>query len=128
MAEIAVGNALLCEYVAEGNNGKHVLVNVFAGSVVLGEVPMDMSFGLYVEVLDPVAEFDVDVLVDGSSILKGRARVESWTSSDVHSVFVLPLARTTVAPPGTIDVYLTAAGYERTRALSKKLVLADPAA
>ena len=64
MTKIKVGNALLCEFIAEGVNGKHTLVNAYSGDILMKDMPAAIPIAFYIEIIpDTTKSTDVELRV-----------------------------------------------------------------
>ncbi|MES0069483.1 hypothetical protein NKJ73_27330 [Mesorhizobium sp. M0074] len=123
--KIQFGNAVLCEYVAQGANNKHVLVNVFSGDVVVSKFPADLQFGVYIELHNAKNslsnEGSVEIRVGGNTVVKGQITLAAVNTS--AGVIAIPSIVVHLESDTTIEVILLATGYGRAVALSKKVYL-----
>lgn len=122
MPNVNVGNAILCEYVGQGSNGKHVLVNVYSGDILVDELPADINFAVYLEVITGVEKIDVELVLGGTTFMRGSA-ISEHANENQTTVFALPLFQLNVKEPAAIEVFLSAEGYDRTLALRKSIYL-----
>lgn len=120
--KIQIGNAILCEYVAQGSNNKHVLVNVYSGNVIAGKLPAELTFGLYAEIIQPVGspidKLDLELVLGGKTFMRG---VATLPGAQETSLFILPMFQIPIAEPGDFEVFFSAAGFSRTRVLKKSI-------
>lgn len=123
--KITIGNALLCEYVAQGSNNKHVLVNVFAGNVVVTAVPADIAFGLFIEAKRPRGDDaftpEFEVLVGGKILFD--VKMDGIGSVGTTITFIIQQFQVRVESPCEFEVYVKAVGYQRTLALKKEITI-----
>jgi len=124
-----VGNAVLAEYVAKGDRNKHNLVNVYSGDVIVQKFPVDLGFGLYVELLRPSPddlpnEFTIELKFDGKAIVAGRGSAESNVDS-TSSVFLIPLFHFTAQDAGQLELFISAAGFQKRTLISKRIYSGD---
>jgi hypothetical protein len=118
-----VGNALLADYVGQGNRNKHTLVNVYAGDVIVQKFPVDLAFGVYVELLlastdGAPSEFEVELMFGGKPVLKAKGRVKV-EGSGKNTIFVIPMFQLTVENEGQLELKISAEGFNRTTLISK---------
>jgi hypothetical protein len=128
MKPLKIGQAVLCEYVAEGARGKHSLINVYTGDIRIKEMPATFPIGLYVEIIPQPAQpsrFEVEVLVDDK--LQGKLVGEFGEFVENRSALIaVPQLPVTVTENGAIKIVVTAPGFKRTAAIEKQVTL-DPA-
>lgn len=119
---IKFGNVVLCEYVAEGSHNKHTLVNAYSGDVVVKEMPAQINFGLYIEILPlgGVSKIEVELLLNNEIKAKIGAELKDARKDQIGLV-VLPSFRIKTEEDAILEVYINADGYKRTIALRRKI-------
>ncbi|MER8486264.1 hypothetical protein [Mesorhizobium sp. M1322] len=120
---IKFSNASLCEYVAKGAGNKHTLVNVFGGDVIVSEMPAQMMFGIYIElmpepILTPVVT--VEIILDKSVIATLPVDVSGAVEGRPLNVVIQSLTFQ-IENDITLEVVASAPGRGRTTMLSKRL-------
>jgi hypothetical protein len=60
---IHIGNAVVCEYVAAGENGKTSLINVYSGDIIVSALPSSLHLGIYIELI-PETDGDIDIQME----------------------------------------------------------------
>lgn len=78
MQSLKVGNALACEHIVEGLNGKHTLINTYTGDIFASEFPARIPVSFYIEVTAKhpyIGRLDISLQLGRSEILQGGAEV-----------------------------------------------------
>jgi hypothetical protein len=127
---LKIGNAVLCEYVAQGEGGKSVLVNVYSGDVVLAELPAHVLLALYVECLpETLDQIDlrIEMFKDEAKFAEAKMTIKI---DELGSPVVVVLRQFPVQfeTPAVFSVRLSAPGYKSLTVLRKKFRLAIPQA
>lgn len=127
MKPLKVGQALICEYVAEGARGKHTLINVYTGDIRIKQMPATFPIGIFVEIIpqpDQPSEFEIEVLIDEK--LHGKLVGEFGEFELGKSALVaVPQLPITVKENSTVKIVATCPGFKRTTAIEKKITF-DP--
>lgn len=92
-----LANAIACEYIAQGSNGKHTLVNCFSGDIIVAELPAIIVMAFYIEVVpNTIGNTDVEIQV----------RLGKKTLAKIEAVFDFepPKMGLVVLPPLPIKV------------------------
>lgn len=123
--KIQIGNALLAEYVGQGNRNKHTLVNVYSGDIIVKEIPAELAFGLYIEMLRPALdsvpeEFDLTLNFDSKTVFKATARM-SFKDDSKTAVFMIPMFQLPVPNDGQLEVVIVAKGFQKATVISKRI-------
>ncbi|MGU3668201.1 hypothetical protein ACLBX9_28785 [Methylobacterium sp. A49B] len=119
---VRLGNVLLCDYVARGENNKFVLVNAYSGDIVVQQFPASLPFGLYCEHLpDNVGHFELTLDIKISGQLLFSANVALRIFELAPQVIAIPNFLANIDSPSTIEVVITAEGYKDTVALLKSI-------
>ena len=124
--KISIVNAILCEYVGNGNNNKHILVNTFSGDIIAGSLPATLGFGLYIEIArtaknEMVKQLEIEFRLGDQPIFAAGSDM-----SNGATVFVVPLFQVRIEGPTTLEVALRSAGFGETVAIRKSVLLNDP--
>lgn len=124
--KLTFGNVVLCEYVGQGSNNKHILVNTYSGNIIVGSLPSDLTFGLYAELLQPpghpIDKIEVAMSMGGEVFMRG---VGLLPAAHEASVFIIPLFQISVKQPGNLEVVFSADGYAPTTVLKKSISVGD---
>lgn len=123
---IPVGNAVLCEHVVPGLNGKYTLIGVYSGDVIVSELPAKLFLGVYLEIktgFEPNTMLVVEVMVDDMVI--GKMEAFDRTSSQKGGALVLPQLQIGFERDIEFSVVLKSQGYADTVALRKRISQGD---
>jgi hypothetical protein len=126
MKRIRVGNAVVCEFIVQGSTGKHTLVNVFGGDILVKELPARISLAFYIEIV-PDAGMPKDLKLDlilGTKTL-ATADAEFQYEPGKIGVIVLPQAQITVEEETRIRVVASGTGRARTALVDKSICKGD---
>jgi hypothetical protein len=121
MKKVKIGNAVLCEHVAQGANNKHILINTYSGDIIVQSFPANIPLGFYIEMEMPDAaprEIDVDLVYGGKTRVIAKATVSGMGGM---GVLAIPLVPFTLERPGKFEVYISAYGVARTIAIRKNI-------
>lgn len=124
-----IGNSILAEYVTRGDRNKHMLVNVYSGDVIVPSFPADLGFGFYIDLLRPDPEalpdqFTMEFSYGGNPILRGQGSGGDPPESPIVT-FTVPHIQFVAQEPGQIELTLSAPGFQKTTALSKRVLLGE---
>jgi hypothetical protein len=125
---IKIGNAILCDYVASGENNKKILLNVYSGDVLFVQFPPMVLMGLYIEYFletDEVVPVAFEVRSNGSVMLEAGAEFGPPVG-DQYGVFALQQFPLTLTSDTTLEVWLSAPGYRAVKALQKHVRKLSP--
>lgn len=75
---VSFPTVVLCEYASRTENNKHVLAGVYAGDIIVAELPARLRLALYVEILPTVAG---NLSVDFTIHLGGKEFAKILTTS-----------------------------------------------
>lgn len=121
-----VGNALLAEYVTQGSNNKHMIVNAYSGDVIVQKFPADLTFGVYIEIQQPLPEhFEVELSYGGGALFRGQATAINPEKS-ASSVFVIPMFQVPAKEEGHIELTVSAPGFSKAKVISKRVFASNP--
>jgi hypothetical protein len=121
--KLKVLNAILCDYVGQGANNKHMLVNAIAGNVYVQSVPVDVGFGLYIEFelgdSRPEKLF-FEVTLDGERLMHGEG-ILATLGIDAPASFVVPRFEFLLEKQTVFEVFIDVEGFQRTTAIRKTI-------
>lgn len=124
MKSISTGNVVLCEFVAGGENNKHVLVNAFSGDIVVGDLPARINLGLYLEfVPDRDLEnelIELTVYLDRVAIVSVPVNVR-FAKKSAPSLIVIQQFPVITEKDAVLKVVISQEGYRPTTALKKTI-------
>lgn len=107
-----VETALFCDFVRQENTGKHLLVGVFAGEIMVENFPANLQLNAFAILRFEAAANGLSVnfrtLFGGEEISKMMGRLTLSTPSTVP--FVLPVALEKISEPGLLELQMDAGG------------------
>lgn len=117
---------MLCDYVVAGVGGKHTLINVYSGDIIVSELPANLFLGTYLEI-DPGFEarsLDIEVRIEGKKVVGMRAGAGEGQPLPIPTgiALVLPQMQLQIPSDVLLEVIATADGYAPTTALSKRIM------
>jgi hypothetical protein len=124
MPKLKLGNAIVCEFVAQGVNNKHSIINNYAGDIFVGEFPTRLPLAFYVEL---VADFTKTV--EGSiSVLLGRKKIAGLAAEfdfveGIPNILVAPTASILIEKSCTLRLTVDIAGHKPIVAIRKQINL-----
>lgn len=130
MKSLKFSNALLCDYVAQGHANKHVLVNVISGDVIVGEMPAELSFGLFLEMIaqdgqGPDSKLELvlngELLFAAQGIARAPGGAVASYEEGKHAVLALSHFAFAIEKDALLEVYVSSSGFKRTLALRKNI-------
>lgn len=107
MKGISTKNVIVCEHIVEGLGGKHTLINVMAGTILVERFPAKIPIAFYLEFISPEEHLmtaNIDIRLGRKSIASGSAEVQF--KENESSVVSLPTALMTVDEPTKLRVLL----------------------
>ena len=117
------GSVLLADYVAQGHANKITIVNAYSGDVILNQMPSTVGFGIYLELnfREGIApeSLGFEIVLDDKKVVAGRAA--GAIGSGDPATIAIPYFSCTVERETFLELYVTADGYARTRALRKAI-------
>ena len=124
MKSIATGNVVLCEFVANAVNNKHVLVNTFSGDIIVNGFPARLKLGLYLEIIPDVdldrGVIDLDLMLGKSKVLSIKADILSAKKAQ-PALIILNQFQLVTDVETLFRVVLKQEGYRTTTALTKNI-------
>lgn len=119
-------NAIVCEYIVEGLNNKHTLINTYAGAVMFTQFPASMVLAFYVESISDRAQegdAEVELLVDRRVAMKGTIKLKFDGVN--MSVLSIPAGVLQVSKPSTLKLMITPIGGKPIKIIEKKIMLQE---
>lgn len=118
-------NAILCDYVGRGENGKPLLINVISGDLLVGMMPADLLMGLYLECIkepDGIFILSVDILLDDRRIGGFDATLGAGPDprATVIAIQTFPIH---IEHNSTLKIVAHGPGFRRNVIISKKMTL-----
>jgi hypothetical protein len=122
-AKLNFGNVVLCEHVVEGARNKVTLINVYSGDVIVGVMPANLNFGLYMEYRSDrsgPAVISLHILLAQKEIAKVELHADSVDTKH-SSTMLIPSFTLSIPTDTTLEVWASRSGYKKTRILEKKI-------
>jgi len=119
---IHIGNAVVCEYVAAGENGKTSLINVYSGDIIVSALPSSLHLGIYIELI-PETDGDIDIQIEimlGEKML-AEAHVKITGKKNEPASIVLAAMQILIEQDTMLKVIADGDGYEKRTVLAKKI-------
>ena len=126
MKRIKIGNAVACEFIAPGANGKHTLANVFSGDILVREMPARISLAFYIEILpdqDIPKMIRLELVLGKKTLAVAEAEIELEPSK--MGVVALPSIQVNVEEDTKLKVIATGDGFARTVVIEKAITKGD---
>ncbi len=79
IAPFKLTNAIVCEYIVEGANNKHTLINTFAGDILVKEFPASIAVAFYIEILPTQnfnGELEISLMIGKKTAMNGVSKIE----------------------------------------------------
>lgn len=121
------GNVILCDHAIIGQGNKHSLIGVFSGDLLIESFPANLSFGLFVELLDTgpsLPAVTISLQLGDKAFGRLTANFGGTLEEGAPGVVVIPLVTIGVDQPTTLEVTAKAEGYATTILLKKKILKA----
>lgn len=120
--KLKFGNAILCEHAIRGNSHKAILVNVYAGDILVNSFPATLTFGIYIETAVNPDVSTVQLEIAFGSDHRATMTADLNPSEATRTgVIMLPLLTITVEKELLIKVTAKAEGYAKTTLIRKRL-------
>jgi hypothetical protein len=120
------GNAVVCEYAAQGNRNKHTLVNVYSGDIITAEMPATLRLGFYIEHF-PDAESPMTIVLtithDSEKIAELSVAVGGRPKIGKTGVILIPGLNIPVPHDGAFAVVASADGYRDISVIQKRIFM-----
>lgn len=123
---LIIGNVLLCEDVRPESNGKHTLLGVYAGDLLVQEFIGQLRMALYLELTAKrIGEVSAHVeLAFNEVVLAGAEATFYFKKVTDPAVLTFPMFPVPLSGPGTLSVDVICGGIRR-RALGKPVRQVD---
>lgn len=118
-------NAVLCEHAVQGANNKPTLINVFAGDIIVAELPTILTFGLFIEMSrGSPSHMRVEFQNNGQPF---AALVTDFPETRKHDIgtLLVPLIQAKIEKEMTLSIVGSAEGFAETTFLKKRISKGD---
>lgn len=123
-AKLKFSNAILCEHVVSGGSGKHTLINVYGGDILVREFPAKMMLGFYAEhTAEKSGDLWIKILRGKEEIAKLQVVVESNVKQS-SGIIAMPVFEFVAEEETSIELVATMEGCARTPFLRKRILIA----
>lgn len=120
MMQFNILNAVSCEHIVNGADGKHTLINTQSGDLLVSEFPARIKFALYVEIVpnfNGSNSVNIRAKIEGEEIMRGTASAE--LTKGQPAVIVIPDSVINFQAPGTLEIEMWIDSQEPVMALQK---------
>lgn len=122
MKQIKTGNVIACEYAALGSHGKHTLVNVYTGDILVQKFPALIPIAFFFEIIpEPGMPNDLKIDVFQNKELKASLGAEFQFNVSQLGLAVLQQMPFSIAQNTEIKVVASCEGYKETTLIKKKV-------
>ena len=124
MKSFKIGNAVMCEYIVEGVNNKHTLINTYAGDILVNEIPAQIAIAFYMEFIPSVSgteHLKMRILVGSKEAVGGTAEVQFEAGRP--AILVLPMGLLRVEKPTSLKVFIQSGEEKPIKVLERKIAL-----
>lgn len=121
-----LGNVVVCEYIVEGANNKHTLINTYTGDILVKEFPASIAVAFYIEfipVQDYHGELEITLLVGKKVAMKGAAELDFTAGRP--SVMAIPMGLITLSKAEKFRLLIGVKDARPLKAVEKSVSLAD---
>jgi hypothetical protein len=124
MAKLKLGNAIVCEFVAQGVNNKHSIINNYAGDIFVSEFPARISLAFYLELF---ADF-TETLEGSISVYLGKKKIAGLTvefefKEGMPNIVVAPSASISIDKACSLSLIVSVNGHKPIKAINKSIIL-----
>jgi hypothetical protein len=123
---IKARTAIACEYVSQTGYGKHTLVNVFGGDILVKQFPATFPIAFYAELVvpdDQLKELTVEVFIGRKRLAKIAAEIDVTQGREL--VLPFPALPFTLKADSVVRLVVSAPGCARTTLLQKKVITGE---
>lgn len=123
-APFKLGNVIACEYIVEGANNKHTLINTYAGDILVQEFPAAIAVAFYIELLptrDYNGDLEITLMVEKKAAMKGGAKLNFAVGTP--SVMAIPMGLVTLPKAATFKLLIGLKGARPIKAVEKSVSL-----
>ena len=119
------GNAILCEYIVEGINKKHTLINTYSGDILVEELPSQMAVAFYIEIYATrlyKGHVEIKLMLGKREAMRGDVEVDLIPPNP--AIIAIPMGLLKIDAPATLRLIVTPTGGKPMKAIEKKISLA----
>jgi hypothetical protein len=114
--------AIACEYVAMGANGKHTLVNVYSGDIIVREFPARIPISFFIELESGInADKTLTIEVFSNKKRVAKAVAEFELEKERVGLINLPQLPLSLDGPTVLKVLISGDGIKSTTLLRKTI-------
>ena len=122
------GNIVMCEYVVEGVNNKHTLINTYAGDIIVNEVPAQIPIAFYMEFIPTESKAEhlkMRILVGKKEAVGGTAEVEFEAGRP--AIMVVPMGILRIDETTSLQLFVQSGDDRPTKILERKITYVEKA-
>jgi hypothetical protein len=124
--DFKVTNAIACEHLASGHAGKYILINTYAGDILVAEFPARVAMAFYVE-LEPKKfgklPLNIQLTIDRKVIIHGVS--EASFEKGNAAIIAIPDGILTFERKSIFKLSLWVEGSKPVTVLKKEIRLSD---
>ena len=131
MADFTIVSVIICDDIRTEQNGKHILIGVYGGDIVVSELPVTLPLAFWIEFLPKRAgefRFDLRMEVPGSApSLELNGIGATTTNLDPGSMVLAPRPYV-IQAEGRLQLQLRSSSVGRWKTFKAKQIMRGPAA
>lgn len=128
MKSFKTGNVVMCEYVVEGLNNKHTLINTYAGDIIVKELPAQIPIAFYMEFIPTESRAEhlkMRILVGEKEAVGGTADVQFEAGRP--AIMVVPMGLLSIPKSTSLQVFVQSGDEKPIKVLEKKITFVEGA-
>lgn len=117
-------NMIAAEYIVEGVNNKHTIINVYAGDILLNEFPASIPIAFYMEmksIRDYSGTLSIKLMLGKKVAMEGKASVDLRAGNP--TVMAIPTGLVALAAPTMMRLFVGIEGERPVKVVEKKFRL-----
>lgn len=119
-----ITNMLVAEYIVEGKDNKHTIINTYSGDVLVSDFPASIPVAFYMEA-KPLKDYSgmlsIKLMLGRDVAMEGGAHVDLRTGSP--AVIAIPTGLIKLKSATTMKLYVGIDGEAPIKAVAKKFSL-----
>ncbi len=119
------GAVIACEHVVMGTGNKSTLINVYSGDIVVSELPVSISMGLYIEhwqTNEQNGKLTLTIMLGTKPIVKIEAKIgENADDPTAVGILAIPHMLIQVPQKTTFKVIASCEGFKDKIIVNKKI-------
>lgn len=121
---LKITNMIVAEYIVEGVNNKHTIINVYSGDILLSEIPASIPIAFYIEMKssrDYSGTISIKLMLGKKVAMEGGANVELRAGNP--AVMAIPTGLIALKSPTTMKLFIGIEGERPMKVVEKKFSL-----